>query len=178
VNTKIRSKLKGQVSLSRLQTFVIAFVVIGVAGTVGLDIMGSVQDNMTINRAVDNETFNATSSTYTYTVSEAADSDFYTLSSVTVYQSESQDNEITTVEIIDADAGKVEINSTVDSDLESIDYSYEDEDTQARQGASNAIEGMNELLGFLPVIGLVVAAAVVIGLVSGFGGSGRQRGRK
>lgn len=42
-------------------------------------------------------------------------------------------------------------------------------DSQAETGATNAIDGMNELLGFLPVIGLVVAAAVVIGLVSGFG---------
>jgi hypothetical protein len=86
----------GQVSLGRLQSFVIAFVVIGVAGTVGLNIMGSVQENIN--------------------------------------------------------------------------------DSAASQGASQAIEGMNELLGFLPVIGLVVAAAVVIGLVSGFG-SGMGRGR-
>lgn len=81
----------GQVSLSRLQAYVIAFVTIGVAGSVGLNIMGSVKDNIN--------------------------------------------------------------------------------DTAATTGAENAIEGMNELLGFLPVIGLVVAAAVVIGLVSGFGGS-------
>ena len=87
----------GQVSLSRLQAYVIAFVVIGVAGTVGLDIMGAVQSN---------------------------------------------------------------INNS-----------------EAQTGAANAIEGMNELLGFLPVIGLVVAAAVVIGLVSGFGGMGGNRGR-
>lgn len=86
----------GQVSLGRLQSFVIAFVVIGVAGAVGLDIMSSVQNNIN--------------------------------------------------------------------------------DTAASQGAGQAIEGMNELLGFLPVIGLVVAAAVVIGLVSGFG-SGMGRGR-
>jgi len=89
-------EVAGQVSLSRLQAYVIAFVTIGVAGTVGLDIMGSVKDN---------------------------------------------------------------INNT-----------------NAEQGATNAIDGMNELLGFLPVIGLVVAAAVVIGLVSGFGRGG-TRGR-
>jgi len=87
----------GQVSLGRLQSYVIAFVVIGVAGAVGLDIMGSVESN---------------------------------------------------------------INNT-----------------EAQTGAQNAIEGMNELLGFLPVIGLVVAAAVVIGLVSGFGRSAGNRGR-
>jgi len=90
-------KVAGQVSLSRLQAYVIAFVTIGVAGTVGLDIMGSVESN---------------------------------------------------------------INNT-----------------EAQTGAGNAIEGMNELLGFLPVIGLVVAAAVVIGLVSGFGRGQGTRGR-
>jgi hypothetical protein len=89
-------KVAGQVSLSRLQAYVIAFVTIGVAGTIGLDIMGSVKANIN--------------------------------------------------------------------------------DTEAEAGATNAIEGMNELLGFLPVIGLVVAAAVVIGLVSGFGRGG-NRGR-
>jgi len=88
-------EVAGQVSLSRLQAYVIAFVTIGVAGTVGLDIMGSVKSN---------------------------------------------------------------INNT-----------------EAQTGATNAIEGMNELLGFLPVIGLVVAAAVVIGLVSGFGRGKRGR---
>jgi|SRR6056297_2193831 len=87
----------GQVSLGRLQAYVIAFVVVGVAGTVGLDIMGSVKTNIN--------------------------------------------------------------------------------DTGAETGATNAIEGMNELLGFLPVIGLVVAAAVVIGLVSGFGRGTGMRGR-
>jgi hypothetical protein len=95
--TGLEYPVAGQVSLSRLQAYVIAFVVIGVAGTVGLDIMGSVKTNIN--------------------------------------------------------------------------------DTTAQQGATNAIDGMNELLGFLPVIGLVVAAAVVIGLVSGFGRSSGMRGR-
>lgn len=95
--TGLNYPVAGQVSLSRLQAYVIAFVVIGVAGTVGLDIMGSVKSNIN--------------------------------------------------------------------------------DTTAEQGATNAIDGMNELLGFLPVIGLVVAAAVVIGLVSGFGRQSGMRGR-
>jgi len=93
---EVDTKVGGQVSLSRLQAYVIAFVTIGVAGTVGLDIMGSVKSNIN--------------------------------------------------------------------------------DSSAETGATNAIDGMNELLGFLPVIGLVVAAAVVIGLVSGFGRGG-MRGR-
>lgn len=51
-------------------------------------------------------------------------------------------------------------------------------DTTAETGAQDAIDGMTELSGFLPIIGLVVAAAVVIGLVSrGFGGGSGSRGR-
>jgi len=51
-------------------------------------------------------------------------------------------------------------------------------DSTAQTGASDAIDGMTELSGFLPIIGLVVAAAVVIGLVSkGFGNAGGARGR-
>lgn len=167
--------LKGQVSLSRLQTFVIAFVIIGVAGTIGLDVMSTLQGNMYDHKDVANETFNATSDPYTHTVTVASDSDFYELTAVTCYDTVSQDNEIS-CNIADASAGDVEINSATDSEDESISYQYEDEDTVARDGAGQAIDGMNELLGFLPVIGLVVAAAVVIGLVSGFGRGGR-RGR-
>jgi len=40
-------------------------------------------------------------------------------------------------------------------------------DTEAQQGASDATAGLTELPGFLPIIGLVVAAAAVISLVSG-----------
>lgn len=51
-------------------------------------------------------------------------------------------------------------------------------DSTAETGAQDAIDGMTELSGFLPIIGLVVAAAVVIGLVTrGFGNGGGSRGR-
>lgn len=172
----LKHKVKGQVSLSKLQMYVIAFVVIGVSGTVGLDVMSEVQDNMDVNKNVANEAFNATSDPYNYTVAEASDSDFKELSAVTVYDTTSQDTELTAT-IVDAEAGKVEVEGPTDTDDESIEYDYVDKDTTARNGADNAISGMNEILGFLPVIGLVVAAAVVIGLVSGFGRSSGRRGR-
>jgi len=168
--------LKGQVSLSNLQRYVIAFVVIGVVGAIGLDVMGSVQSNMYNSLSVENETFNATSNPYTHTVAEAGDTNFYELNSVTCYDTVDQGTEIT-CSITDASAGEVQIDAATDTEDETISYSYMDEDTQAREGADQAISGMNELLGFLPVIGLVIAAVVVIGLVSGFGGSGRRRGR-
>jgi len=139
--------------------------------------MGAVQGQMYDNKNVLNETFEADTDPYTYTVAEASDSNFYQLDSVTCYDTTSQDTEIS-CSITDASAGDIEINAATDTTGdESIDYSYRDEDTDARQGADNAISGMEELLGFLPVIGLVVAAAVVIGLVSGFGASSGKRGR-
>lgn len=50
-------------------------------------------------------------------------------------------------------------------------------DSTAEQGASDALDGLQELSSFLPIIGLVVAAVVVIGLLTrGLGGSG-NRGR-
>lgn len=160
--------------LEKLKDYVLVFVVIGVAGAVGLTIMGSVKDASTNSFNVDGETFNSTSDPFTYTVAEAGDSDFSELTSVTVYDSTSETSELTAT-ITDAANGKVEVNgSNSDGDLEVIDYSYEDEDTEAQKGADNAIDGLNETLGFLPVIGLVVAAVVVVGLVSGFGGRGRK----
>lgn len=173
----MKQKVKGQVSLSNLQKYVIAFLVIGVAGTVGLSIVSSVQGNMYNSLSVDGETFNSTNDPYTYTVNEASDSNFYELTSVTVYDSESETSELSAT-ITDASTGTIEVSgSNSDGDLEVVNYQYEDEDTEARNGADQALTGLNELLGFLPVIGLVVAAAVVISLVSGFGGRGGRRGR-
>lgn len=173
----MKQNVKGQVSLSNLQKYVIAFLVIGVAGTVGLSIVSSVQGNMYNSLSVDGETFNSTNDPYTYTVSEASDSNFYEITSVTVYDSESETSELSAT-ITDASAGTIEVSgSNSDGDLEVVDYQYEDEDTEARNGADQALTGLNELLGFLPVIGLVVAAAVVISLVSGFGGRGGRKGR-
>jgi hypothetical protein len=46
---------------------------------------------------------------------------------------------------------------------------------KVEQGAEDAIAGMAELTAFLPIIGLVLAAAVVITVVNrGFGLAGRR----
>jgi len=172
---KLSQKQKAQ-AMNQLKGFAILLVVVGVSLTVGLKITSDVKTNMVLDRTVDNETFNATSNPYNYTVTEAGDSDFNELVSVTVYDTTSQSTELTAT-IVDAEAGKVKVEGATDTGDESIDYNYEDKDTQARTGASDAISGLTELSGFLPIIGLVVAAAVVITLVSkGFGSSGR-RGR-
>lgn len=193
VNQKInlKQKVKGQVSLSNLQTYVIAFVTIGVAGTVGLNIMGTLETSMTQDVVIDSEQDQPSSTLPSnYTLDESTQGDFVEIKegSVTVVlEDSSAGTNITLSESSDYnvyyDSGNVELQSspggvTYDdtSDLVYTDYTAEVEDTETREGSQNATEGLNELLNFLPVIGLVVAAAVVIGLVSGFG-SGRSRGR-
>lgn len=161
--------------MQKLKTFAVLLVVVGVALTIGLKVTGEVKSNMLIDNSVDNETFNATSDPYNYTVAEAGDSDFNKLESATVYDTTSQSSELTAT-IVDAEAGKVEVEGATDTGDESIDYQYTDDDTQAQSGADDAISGLTEVSGFLPIIGLVIAAAVVIGLVSGGFGGGR-RGR-
>lgn len=193
VNQKInlKQKVKGQVSLSNLQTYVIAFVTIGVAGTVGLNIMGTLETSMTEDVVIDSEQDQPSSPLPSnYTLDGSTQGDFVEIKegSVTVVlEDSSAGTNITLSESSDYnvyyDSGNVELQSspggvTYDdtSDLVYTDYTAEVEDTETREGSQNATEGLNEVLGFLPVIGLVVAAAVVIGLVSGFG-SGRSRGR-
>jgi len=94
-----RTQRKGQVSVSRLQGYAIAFVVIGVVLSVGLNVLTGVKGAMN--------------------------------------------------------------------------------DSTAEKGADNAIEGLNTFTEWLPLIALVVVAAIIIGLVSMFrnAGGGGQRGR-
>lgn len=187
----IKQKMKGQVSLSRLQTYVIAFVTIGVAGTIGLNILGSLETSLTddveITAEVDQPSSPLPSN---YTLDESTRSDFVEVQSgsVTVVLEDASSSTNTTLTEgedynVYYDSGNVELQSSPGgvsyddtSDQVYTDYTAEVEDTESRQGSQNATEGLNEVLGFLPVIGLVVAAAVVIGLVSGFG-SGKSRGR-
>lgn len=162
--------------MEKVKMFSIGLVIVGVTLTVGLKITSGVTNNMVVDKNVTNETFNATSDPFTYKVAEASTSNFNELVSVTVYDTTSQSTELT-AEIVDAEAGKVNVSGTVDADKESIDYNYHDDDTEAQTGGNDAIDGLQELSSFLPIIGLVVAAVVVIGLLtSGLGGNGK-RGR-
>lgn len=163
-------------NLNKLQSFVIAFVVIGVAGSVGLNILGGVQDAATNEATVTAEEFDATSDPFTYTVADASESDFVELESVSVFDTTSENTELTAT-ITNATTGEVEVQGATDADLESINYEYEAKDTEARNGADQAISGVNEVLGFLPVIGLVLAASVVISIVTGFTGRYRNKGK-
>jgi hypothetical protein len=187
----LKQKMKGQVSLGRLQTYVIAFVVIGVAGTVGLSILATLQSTMTVDEAVSGELDQPTAPLpANYTLDKSTESDYVEVQpgsvEVKYYDSSAGTNTTLTEDtdyVVYNEEGTVEVlntSTTTDYDDTSdeyyTDYTAEMEDAEARSGAQKGIDGMNEILGFLPVIGLVVAAAVVIGLVGRFGSNGR-RGR-
>jgi len=184
--------LRGQVSINRLQTYVIAFVVIGVAGSVGLSIMSGVQGSMTLYEDVTGEQDSPANPLPTnYTLDKSTESTFVEIQSGSVqvsFYDSSADTYTTLTEDTDYtvyyEQGEVTAkNSTALSDYDAAsdhletNYTAEMEDTDARQGAGYAIDGVNELLGWLPIIGLVVAAAVVLGLVGMFAGSSGTRRR-
>jgi hypothetical protein len=101
--TMMKETAGGQVSIQRMQDYIVAFVVIGVVGAAGLLILTSMKQ----------------------------------------------------------DAEQDENNST-----------------EAVNGIGNAIEGITEMLGFLPTIGLVVAAVIIISLLAGFQLGGRGGGQR
>lgn len=164
-------------TMEMVKKFSIGLVIVGLTLVIGLKITSDTTNAMTVDKTVDNETFNATSVPYTFTVDEQSTSNFNELVTVTCYDTVNQNSEIS-CEVQDADDGKVNVTGgTVDSEKESISYDYHDDDTQAQQGGNDAVSGLQELSSFVPIIGLVVAAVVVIGLLTrGLGGSGR-RGR-
>lgn len=164
-------------SMDRLQTYAIAFVVIGIVLALGLRVMTGVQAGARSKEEVVNETFNATSDPFVYTVDEASDSEFVQLTQVTCYESESQDTALADEDcnISDASAGKVSISTTLDDGDESIHYDYEDTN-EATAGADQAILGLTTFTDWLPLIALVIVAAIIIGLVGMFRGGSKRRG--
>ena len=98
----------GPIALSLGVAVIIISVVALVLGTMGPQTYQLTE--------VDNETFNATSDPFTYTVSHASDSDFVELTRVTCY-SDTGSTELSedACNISDSEAGKVEISTSVDS---------------------------------------------------------------
>ena len=144
-------------------------IVVGIGGIVLAELGGSSYIDQTVN----NETFNATSDPYTYTVGQVSgDSEFYELSEVTVYASESQSTELDYA-ITDASAGEIQVNSTVDSDLESVDYTY-DQETTATTTLSDGEGSLSTFADFFQVIIVVAVAAVIFILLGALRRTGRN----
>lgn len=170
-------RLEGQVSINRLQGYAIAFVVIGVVLAVGLTVMGNVKDEMVIDTAVSNEsdTVNFSEGTTTWTL----DNTPVVTGSYTVYNDSAQTTQLTEgtdYTVIDLSNGTFRIDRAAGGNVYT-DYTYEADDTEAQQGATNAIDGLSTFTEWLPIIALVIISAIIIGLVSMFNSSSGQRGR-
>lgn len=125
------------------------------------------------NPLVGNEAFNATSNPYNYTVQEAGNADFVKLDSATVYDTTSQNTELTAT-IVDAESGKVEVEGVTDSGDESIDYQYSQE-TQATTVLEKAVSALQTFGDFFNVVVVIGIAAVIFMLLKVLrGGAGRS----
>lgn len=179
--------------MEMMKQFAIMLVVVGLTLTIGLKVTSNVGNNMVLDSVVtDEQASPATPLPTNYTVGEASKSTFRNVvdeSETLVWYDSSSGTNTTLTSGTDYvsyyDVGKFEVqSSTTLSDYNTtedtiyVDYTAELDDTTAQKGAQNATEGLNEISSFLPIIGLVVAAIIVIGLVSGgFGGRSMKRGR-
>jgi len=180
-------------SIDNLQSYAIAFVVIGVVLSVGLNVLVGVQDSMTVTESVTAESAQPSTPFPTnVTVAKESESTFLSVqagSETLVFYDDSAGTN-TTLSESDYNGfyedGKFELlNTSTTTDYNSssdkifLDYDAEMENTEARKGAGNAIEGLNTFTEWLPLIALVVVASIIIGLVSMFRNSGRggSRGR-
>lgn len=146
----------------------IAVIVISVVAM----ILGQMGPQTYMDRNVPNETFNANSDPYTYTVNRTSEKDFVDLTKVTCYESTSQDTELSDNDcnISDAEAGKVKISTTVDSGDESLEYNYAEE-TQATSVVEKGEDAMATFGDWFNILVIVSVSAIVLGLVMLFRGT-------
>lgn len=151
--------------LEDFQKFALLFLVAGVVLGVGADVLEDISDKVvayTANTAYDTDIlFNASG----YTVSTTADSGGgYSLTSVR----NSSDNELVasgnytfSAGVLTATAGASYNNSAVN-----VTYTYDSYDSVAYDAVENTTAGIGEMASWMPTIALVLAAALVIGIVT------------
>jgi len=170
---KIKHKSRGQTQgVSSLAPLALAIVSLAIIVGVGAVTLNEMTGATYTDNTVSNETFNATSDPYTYTVSVAGDADFVELDSVTVYESEAQTTEVSSYNIIDAEAGTVNVSTTVDAGSESIDYSYSSTN-EASGIIDTGVSALQTFSDFFTVIVVIGIAAVLFLLLNVVRGAGR-----
>jgi hypothetical protein len=177
--------------MKQLQAFGIGLVTIGLILTIGLQVLSTLGGNLETEEIITGESdINDTQLPDNYTLDESNDDNFLRVKqgSVTVeYRDASAGTTETLTQGFDFfvfnDQGLIRIQDTetfldLDSSEDEFltDYTAVNADETARQGSNDTITGITELSSFLPILALVAAAAVVIGLVSGRIG-GARRGR-
>jgi hypothetical protein len=175
---KISSRRKGQTSMNQLQGYAIAFVVIGVALTVGLQVLTGISAEMHQDRDVTGELHAPTSLPAEVTVDNVGDGLVTDSETIKWYDASASTN--TTLDkssdytVVSYENGTFEVLNNFDynqSDGDELyfDYTWEDPDTKASQGADSAISGLTTFTDWLPIIAIVVVSSLIIGLVMRFG---------
>lgn len=169
---KIKSKSKGQMQgVSSLAPLALAIVSLAIIVGVGAVTLNQMTTASYTDTTVTNETFNATSDPYTYTVSVAGNADFVELQTVTVYESEAQTTEVASYNISDASAGTVNVSTTVDAGSESIDYTYSQENasTGILDTGTSALKTFADFFTVIVVIGIAAVLFLLLNVVRGAG---------
>jgi len=154
-------------------TLGIAVIVISVVSLVLGNMVPQTYDAL----SVTNETFNATSDPYTYTVNEAGDTTFVELTDVTCY-SDAGSTALadSACNVTDAGAGDVKLSTTVDSGDEAVDYDY-DEETTATSITDKGLTAMETFGDWFNIITIVAVASIILGLVMLFRSSTNRGGK-
>lgn len=159
-------------SVDELAPFALAVVSVVIVVAVGSVVLTEFQPASYDTLTNSNETFNATSNPYNYTVTQASDADYVELETATVYDTTSQDTELTAT-IVDAEAGKVEVEGATDSGDESIDYEYSEE-TEATGVLATGINALQTFGDFFNVVVVMGIASVIFLLLNMLRGNGRK----
>lgn len=166
--------------VNRLVPVALAVVVLTVLLGTGAIVLNDMTDAAYDDVTVENETFNATSDPFTYTVAKASDADFVRIEdgSVTVYESSAQTTALdpNQYNVTDAEAGEVTISTTLDSGDESIDYTAL-KDNDAAGVFGTGITAVQDLADFLTIIVVVAIAAVIFLMLRMLRGSGQAAAR-
>jgi len=137
-------------------------VIIGIGSVVLAELTDTSYDTVDVT----NETFNATSNPYNYTVSDAGNSDFVQLESATVYESTSQSS-TGNVTILDAEAGKVNVEVAEDAPDESLEYSYSEKNkaTGILGSGQDALSTFGDFLTVIVVVGVASIIFLLLGVL-------------
>lgn len=166
--------------MNQLQGYAIAFVVIGVALTVGLQVLTGISAEMHQDRDVTGELHAPTSLPAEVTVDNVGDGLVTSSETIKWYDASASTN--TTLDkssdytVVSYENGTFDVLDNFnynqsDGDELYFDYTWEDPDTQASAGADSAISGLTTFTDWLPIIAIVVVSSLIIGLVMRFGGS-------
>jgi len=136
--------------------FIIAVVIIGIGGTILVEI----QETQYFDVSVSNETVNFVSNDTYYQVANANVQTFTSVQNATYV--------IPTTNWAGVAANrsiKIMVNASMATGNYLVSYGYENRGTVASNATSSGLEGIETFGDWLPTIAVIIAAAVVIGII-------------